>query len=421
MRPLLKRGMIWCVPVAILAATAAAWIVLRPSPPSPPPIPELVGPIQLRNITDHTGIDFRHTDGSGGQPIHRGDGGLRRGHVRLRRRRADRHLLPQRPAAAGHAGPGPPPKNRLYRNLGGFRFQDVTDQAGVGDTGYGLGVCVGDYNNDGCPDIYVANFGPKVLYRNNGDGTFTDVTRRGRRRRREQVGAGAAFWTWTATGTWTCTWPTTSTSRTRSTCPKSPTAFPSTRGRRATSRSRQPCSATTATARSPTSPSSPESRRHPGPGMGMVCRRLRRRRPHRHLRAERRVRQLLLAQRREGAVSRRSALANGLKYNGDGVPMGSMGVDCADYDHDGRLDFFQTCYQGEPPVLVPQPGRRDLRGRDAADRGRRRRTRTTSNGAAASPTSTTTATRTSSTSTAISRTTWNCTTARPLVRGRPCC
>ena len=53
----------------------------------------------------------------------------------------------------------------------------MTTEAGVGDTGYGLGCCVGDYNNDGFSDLYVTNYGANVLYRNNGDGTFTDVTK----------------------------------------------------------------------------------------------------------------------------------------------------------------------------------------------------------------------------------------------------
>ena len=48
--------------------------------------------------------------------------------------------------------------------------------AGVADTGYGMGCAVGDYNNDGFPDLYVTNFGANVFFRNNGDGTFTDVT-----------------------------------------------------------------------------------------------------------------------------------------------------------------------------------------------------------------------------------------------------
>jgi hypothetical protein len=50
------------------------------------------------------------------------------------------------------------------------------------------------------------------------------------------------------------------------------------------------------------------------------------------------------------------ALTNGLKFNGDGAPLASMGVDCADYDHDGWPDFFQTCYQGERPVLFRNTG-----------------------------------------------------------------
>jgi hypothetical protein len=66
--------------------------------------------------------------------------------------------------------------NRLYRNVGDGSFRDVTDSAGVGDTGYGMGCAVGDYDGDGHVDLYVTNYGPNVLYRNNGDGTFTDVT-----------------------------------------------------------------------------------------------------------------------------------------------------------------------------------------------------------------------------------------------------
>ena len=69
-----------------------------------------------------------------------------------------------------------PPTNALYRNNGDGTFADVTSDAGVGDTGYGFGCCVGDYDNDGYSDLYVTNFGPNLLYHNNGDGTFTDMT-----------------------------------------------------------------------------------------------------------------------------------------------------------------------------------------------------------------------------------------------------
>jgi len=73
------------------------------------------------------------------------------------------------------------PGNRLFRNeqipTGELRFSDVTDRAGVaGKSAYGMGVAVGDYDNDGDPDIFVTNYGPNILFRNKGDGTFTDVT-----------------------------------------------------------------------------------------------------------------------------------------------------------------------------------------------------------------------------------------------------
>jgi len=68
------------------------------------------------------------------------------------------------------------PANRLYRNRGDGTFEDVTDGSGTGDTGYGIGVTTGDYDNDGDVDLYVTNVGPNVLLRNEGDGRFTDVT-----------------------------------------------------------------------------------------------------------------------------------------------------------------------------------------------------------------------------------------------------
>ena len=72
--------------------------------------------------------------------------------------------------------PEPRPRNALYRNDGDWRFTDVSASAGVDDPGFGLGVCTGDYDNDGHADLFVANFGQLVLYRNRGDGTFTNAT-----------------------------------------------------------------------------------------------------------------------------------------------------------------------------------------------------------------------------------------------------
>jgi enediyne biosynthesis protein E4 len=69
-------------------------------------------------------------------------------------------------------------ENALYRNNGDGTFTNVTDKASVPGTGYGLGCVWGDYDNDGRPDLYVTQYGKNVLYHNNGDGTFTDVTER---------------------------------------------------------------------------------------------------------------------------------------------------------------------------------------------------------------------------------------------------
>ena len=66
--------------------------------------------------------------------------------------------------------------NRLFRNEGRGVFTDVTEKAGLTGTGYDTGVAVGDYDNDGYPDLFVAGVHGRTLYHNNGDGTFTDVT-----------------------------------------------------------------------------------------------------------------------------------------------------------------------------------------------------------------------------------------------------
>lgn len=76
--------------------------------------------------------------------------------------------------------------NRLFRNNGDGTFTDVTAKAGIRGSRYGQGVAVADYNNDGYSDLYITNFGANVLYRNNGDGTFKDVT--------EAAGVAAGGW-----------------------------------------------------------------------------------------------------------------------------------------------------------------------------------------------------------------------------------
>jgi hypothetical protein len=84
--------------------------------------------------------------------------------------------------------------NRLYKNNRDGTFTDVTETAGLHKVGWGASVCVGDYNNDGFDDMFVTYFGQNVLYRNNGDGTFTDVTKQaGLENEVTRWGAGASF------------------------------------------------------------------------------------------------------------------------------------------------------------------------------------------------------------------------------------
>src|SRR2546430_617220 len=81
---------------------------------------------------------------------------------------------------------GPNYWNRLYHQKQDGTFEDVTEKAGLQGVGYGMGVAVGDYDNDGYEDLYVTAYGGNKLYHNNGDGTFTDVT--------EKAGVGGSGW-----------------------------------------------------------------------------------------------------------------------------------------------------------------------------------------------------------------------------------
>ena len=128
------------------------------------------------DVTASSGIDFRHVHGGTGKKYfvetmgsgvafldYNNDG-------RLDVFAVNGGALP------GYAGP--PPRNRLYRNAGAGAFSDVTGFAGVGETAYGMGVCVGDFDNDAHDDLYVTCYGPNSLFQNNGDGTFTGVADR---------------------------------------------------------------------------------------------------------------------------------------------------------------------------------------------------------------------------------------------------
>ncbi|UCD50428.1 MAG: CRTAC1 family protein [Phycisphaerales bacterium] len=146
----------------------------------------------LTDVTEETGVAFTHADGSSGKRYivesvtsglalfdYDNDGDI------------DIYFLNGAPLKGATYDTAP--KNTLYRNDGNWKFTDVTNHAGVGDTGFGLGVAAADYDNDGDLDLYVNNYGPNVLYRNEGDGTFADVTAQAGVANGHKVGAAVLF------------------------------------------------------------------------------------------------------------------------------------------------------------------------------------------------------------------------------------
>ncbi|HEY0006152.1 MAG TPA: CRTAC1 family protein [Pyrinomonadaceae bacterium] len=149
-------------------------------------------PLIFEDITDQTALkDFKHRSGnppkdyifetpSGGVAILDYDGdGL-----------PDIYLVNGSTVPAMQ-GKEKAPRAALYRNLGNWKFADVTDKAGVANERWGMGVAAGDYDNDGHADLFVGNFGTSRLYHNNGDGTFTDVA--------EKLGVARKGWSTGAT------------------------------------------------------------------------------------------------------------------------------------------------------------------------------------------------------------------------------
>ena len=93
-----------------------------------------------------------------------------------------------------HWAPGREPATHLYKNNRDGTFTDVTDKSGLGRTGWQTGVCVGDYDNDGWDDLFCTFWGHNILFHNNGNGTFTDVTRKaGLAQEKGRWGTGCTF------------------------------------------------------------------------------------------------------------------------------------------------------------------------------------------------------------------------------------
>jgi hypothetical protein len=150
---------------AVIVAVGAAAILGAVEPTLP----------QFVDVTRQAGIVFQHTNGASPDKHlveTMGSGGLffdYDGDGSIDLFLVDGGSLAD-PAVAGRA------RHRLYRNLGNGTFEDVTGRSGILHRHYGMGVCAGDVDGDGRPDLYITNDGPNTLYRNRSDGTFTDVT-----------------------------------------------------------------------------------------------------------------------------------------------------------------------------------------------------------------------------------------------------
>jgi enediyne biosynthesis protein E4 len=310
--------------------------------------------IVLTDVTDKTGVTFVHTDGSSGQRyiVESVASGLalfdynRDGHI-------DIYFLNGAPLKGTTSKTTP--KNALYRNEGDWAFTDVTEEAGVGDTGFGLGVTVGDYDNDGHLDLYVNNYGPNVLYRNNGNGVFEDVTEKAGVTAGHKVGATTHFLDMDRDGDldlFVANYLDFSYENHRMRTSKGipmyagPVDFPPMSNE--LFRNNGDGTFTDVSVESGIAT-------HKGWGMGGVCADVDSDGDTDIYLANDVYANFLFENDGTGHFTEIGLLA-GLAYDSQGDDQGSMGIDCADYDNDGRLDFYQTTYAEELTALYRNLG-----------------------------------------------------------------
>jgi len=354
-----------------LLAGAIVWIVgcsRAPIPvstgdPIPRPEPAPVqgpahddSPLHFADATAMSGMEFIHTDGSSGrrflvEPLSAGvasfdydDDGL-----------IDLYFPNGAPLPGATAGDGPP-RHALYRNLGGWSFRDVSLAAGIDCRAYGLGVVAGDVDDDGDPDLLLTTFGPKLLYRNNGDGTFIDCGAAAGVTDGDKVGAGAALLDADADGDldlYAANYVRFTLDNHR---PRSVKGFPAYAG----PRDYPPWPDTffrnegdgTFTDSSVSSGIAAVA----GPGMGVVCL------DHDddgdtdvYVGNDALEGNFLFDNDGAGKF-REVALAAGVAVNRFGAEIGSMGTEAGDTDNDGRIDLFVTDFQPDLPVLFRNLG-----------------------------------------------------------------
>jgi hypothetical protein len=336
---------------------AVASVSHPPAADRDPPRTSVGAPIafNFRDVTAQTQIAFEHTDGHGGRyyVVEAAASGLATFDY-------DRDGLIDVYFLSGVPLPGTGPEaprggNALYRNLGGFQFEDVTARAGVGRAGYGLGVTAADYDNDGDQDLYVSNFGPKVLYRNNGDGTFSDVTTDAGVADGDQFGAGVCFLDMENDGDldlYVANYTQLSLDVIENKVflgypvyggPLDHTPIPNSLFRNRGDGTFEDFSDESGI------------RSHPGLGMGTICADYDDDGDTDIFVANDESPNFCFQNDGAGKFTEVAGRA-GVAFNANGRWVGNMGVDCADFDLDGKFDFFTTTYQREMPLLLQNLG-----------------------------------------------------------------
>jgi hypothetical protein len=312
-------------------------------------MPTQAANVCLTDVTATSGITFRHDDGGSGEKYivetvsaglalfdFDGDGLI------------DIYFVNGAPLPPRKADPTI--TNALYRNEGDLYFRDVTGEAGVGDPGHGLAVAVGDYDNDGDPDIYVNNFGPNVLYRNNGDGTFDNVTARAGVGCGNRVGAGACFLDASGDG-WLDLYVSNYVDvQIENHVRQMIDGYPSYPGPLCYKPVADVLYSNNGDGTFTDVSEASGVSQVAGNGMGMVCADYDNDGDTDVFVVNDGVGNYLLKNDGSGRFQE-AGIILGFAYNFAGSPLANMGVDCADYDNDGWLDFFTTCYSHELPVL----------------------------------------------------------------------
>ncbi|MFO0922048.1 MAG: CRTAC1 family protein [Pirellulales bacterium] len=312
-------------------------------------------PIRLTDITAETGISFVHSSGASGLGyiVEAMSGGVATfdydndGLI-------DIYFTNGAPLKGSKEDPQSL-RHALYRNLGNWKFQDVTEEAGLVFRGYGLGVVVGDYDNDGDQDLFLSNFGHNALFRNNGDRTFTNVTEQAGVLGKNEVGAGACFLDYDRDGyldlfvasyvhfTYDNHVPVLSKGQYLMAGPQYYSKLPDVLYRNRGDGTFEDVSQLTGIG-------SVE-----GPGMGVVAGDFDDDGDTDIFVAQDGSPNLIYQNDGKGKFQE-VGLLSGVASNYEGKIGGSMGVDGADYDGDGKLDFFVTNYQAEMPVLYRNLG-----------------------------------------------------------------